>query len=202
MYLLKKAGKQYIYKLKAGDSIIIHKDDSQLYVILVGVMSLYKIFNNKEVCPLSILCNRNIILPIFESNYNINYYYRIEALSTTYIISLCQKKFYPFELVLTSKYKDLVSNNYSLTEILIHKNIKYRLAHLLLLLSENFGIIKYNQVIIPLTLPYKTLSIIIGSNRNSVGQIVRTLEKDNIIQHYSNYIAIHNLLKLNNYIYR
>ena len=64
-------------------------------------------------------------------------------------------------------------------EILVHKNIKNRLVHLLLVLSETFGITNSKQIYINLTLSYYTIAIIIGSNRNTIGQIINNLQKKN-----------------------
>jgi CRP-like cAMP-binding protein len=86
-------------------------------------------------------------------------------------------------------------------EVLAHKNMKNRFIHLLLALSETFGIINSKQIHINLTLSYYTIAIIIGSNRNTIGQIINNLQKKKLISYTINQIKILNLIKLSSYKY-
>jgi CRP-like cAMP-binding protein len=99
------------------------------------------------------------------------------------------------------QYKKTWIKYQTMIEILVHKNIKNRLVHLLLVLSETVGITNHKQIYINLTLSYYTIAIIIGSNRNTIGQIINHLQKKKLIVYTINQIIILNLIKLSSYKY-
>jgi len=187
---------RYIYKLIEGDSIVIHKSCSQFYVILAGVLNISKVFTNQEVYAINIISDGSFFRPSFSNYYANNYYYALQAIQTTYIVSLTNNKLHKFNLMEKDNRKAVMYNTCNLTEILIHKNTQYRLTHLLILLSKNFGILDSHKVVIPLQLSYKTLGIMIGSNGSSVGKILRILDKNHIVKHSRNWINIYSLKEL------
>lgn len=187
---------RYIYKLIEGDSIVVHKNCSQLYMVLAGVLNISKVFTNQEVYAINIISDGNFFMPSFSNCYANNYYYALQAVQTTYIVSLTNNKLHEFNLMEQYNRKAVIYNSCHLTEILIHKNTQYRLIHLLLLLSKSFGIVHSHKVVIPLQLSYNTLGIMIGSNGSSVGKILRILHKNHIAKHSRNWINIYSLKEL------
>nr|YP_009332625.1 global nitrogen transcriptional regulator [Membranoptera weeksiae]AHZ94639.1 global nitrogen transcriptional regulator [Membranoptera weeksiae] len=187
----------YIYKLNKGDKILYNPNKiyNRSIIILHGVIYLFKIFQNKEIFPLAILKTNNII--DLEYSYETQYYYTIIALDQAYLMSFSLlniknkiyiKKQILFNIIYGQK---LTLKQYELmNQILRHKYIKYRILQLILLLSLEFGIIHKNKIIIPFSLSQKNISIIIGSNKITINQIMNYLSKKTIIK-YSTKKIIH-----------
>nr|YP_009326625.1 global nitrogen transcriptional regulator [Membranoptera platyphylla]AMJ16882.1 global nitrogen transcriptional regulator [Membranoptera platyphylla] len=187
----------YIYKLNKGDKILYNPNKiyNRSIVILQGVIYLFKIFQNKEIFPLAILKTNNII--DLECSYETQHYYTIIALDQTYLMSFSlsdikNKIYIKKQILLNIIYGQKITlKQYELmNQILRHKYIKYRILQLILLLSLEFGIIHENKIIIPFSLSQKNLSIIIGSNKITINQIMNYLSKKTIIK-YSTKKIIH-----------
>ena len=130
----------YIYELNNGDALIIHEEDINTYILMEGIMLLQKQFTNQEIITTHILNAGNIIKTEFNPSYRKNYFYKIEAISKAYISSFSNKyKQFFFEQVFQYKNKDDLYNSYNTTEILIHKNMKNRFIHAIMVFGELFG---------------------------------------------------------------
>ena len=80
-----------------------------------------------------------------------------------------------------------------MNNIYAHKYAKHRLIQLLLLLSKEFGFFEKNHIILPIHISQITISIIIGSNKSTVNQIINNLYKIGAISYrHQKYICIHN----------
>lgn len=190
----KRSNRPYIYELNHGDSLIIHNEDTNIYIILEGIMLLQKQFTNDEILTTHILNSGNIINTEFKQSSKKNYFYKIEAISKTYISSLSHNyKNIFFEKVFYYKNKDDLYKSQNITEILIHKNVKHRFIHLIILLGELFGTSDYQKIIIQLQISHSMLASIIGTNTNTISKMIRYLEKLNIISYSRKQIIIYNL---------
>ena len=192
-----------IYKLNIEDSLIIHiNSNTNLYLILEGALIISKVFTNQEILTLGILTSQDIVSIYFDDISLPNYFYQVQAISETYIVSININHAKFFQEMIGIQYKKTWIKYQTMIEILVHKNIKNRLVHLLLVLSETFGITNSKQIYINLTLSYYTIAIIIGSNRNTIGQIINNLQKKKLIVYNVNQIIILNLIKLSSYKYK
>jgi CRP-like cAMP-binding protein len=192
-----------IYKLKIEDSLIIHTDNNtNIYLILEGALIINKVFTNQETLSLGIFTSQDIISTYFGNTLLPNYFYQIQALSETYIISISNDQAKVFKEIIGMQYKRTWIKYQNMIEILAHKNIKNRFIHLLLTLSEIFGITCDQQIHINLTLSYYTIATIIGGNRNTISKLIKNLQGDKLICYQINKIIIFNLIKLSLYRYR
>jgi hypothetical protein len=192
-----------IYKLKIEDSLIIHTDNNtNIYLILEGALIISKVFTNQETLGLGIFTSQDIISTYFSNTLSPNYFYQIQALSETYIISISNNQAKLFKEIIGIQYKKTWIKYQNMIEILAHKNIKNRFIHLLLTLSEIFGITCDQQIHINLTLSYYTIATIIGGNRNTISKLIKNLQRDELISYQINKIIIFNLIKLSLYRYR
>jgi hypothetical protein len=192
-----------IYKLKIEDSLIIHTDNNtNIYLILEGALIISKVFTNQETLGLGIFTSQDIISTYFGNTLSPNYFYQIQALSETYIISISNNQAKLFKEIIGIQYKKTWIKYQNMIEILAHKNIKNRFIHLLLTLSEIFGITCDQQIHINLTLSYYTIATIIGGNRNTISKLIKNLQRDELISYQINKIIIFNLIKLSLYRYR
>ena len=181
----------YIYKLNKGDSLIYknNKKYNNSIIILNGIVYLLKIFTNKEIISLGILNTNNIIPEIHNEKY---YYYTITAIETTFLLSfkwqdiISNKKIKPKLLknILIS-YQFTINKYEIMNNIHSHKYIRYRLIQLIIFLSKEFGSFKNNRIIIPFNISQATISIIIGTNRSNVNQIINKLYKMKLISYYN-----------------
>jgi CRP-like cAMP-binding protein len=191
-----------IYKLNIEDSLIIHINNNlNLYLIIEGALIISKVFTNQEVLTLGILTSQDIVAIHFDHLSLPNYFYQVQAISETYIISINNNHIKFFQEMIGLQYKETWTKYQTMIEVLAHKNMKNRFIHLLLVLSETFGITNNKQIHINLTLSYYTIAIIIGSNRNTIGHIINNLQKKKLISYTINQIKILNLIKLSSYKY-
>nr|QHO64087.1 Global nitrogen transcriptional regulator [Lympha mucosa] len=191
----------HIYKLKIEDSLIIHTDNNtNIYLILEGALIINKVFTNKEILGLGIFTSQDIISTYFDNTLLPNYFYRIQALSETYIISINNNQAKFFKEII--QYQKTWLKYQNMIEILAHKNLKNRFIHLLLTLSETFGITDNQHIHINLTLSYYTIATIIGGNRNTISKLIKNLEQNELIAYHFNKIIIFNLIQLSLYRYR
>nr|QCI06079.1 global nitrogen transcriptional regulator [Delesseria sanguinea] len=187
----------YIYKLNKGDKILYNPNKiySKSIIVLHGVIYLFKVFQNKEIFPLAILKTNHII--DLNYYYETQHYYTIIALDKTYLMSFSlleiKNKIYIKKQILFNiihGQKSTLRQYELMNQILKHKYIKYRILQLILLLSLEFGIIHDNKIIIPFSLSQKSLSIITGSNKVTINEIMSYLSKKTIIK-YSTKKIIH-----------
>lgn len=192
-----------IYKLKIEDSLIIHTDNNtNIYLILEGALIISKVFTNQETLSLGIFTSQDIISTYFGNILLPNYFYQIQALSETYIISISNNQVKLFKEIIGMQYKRTWIKYQNMIEILAHKNVKNRFIHLLLTLSEIFGITYDQQIHINLKLSYYTIATIIGGNRNTISKLIKNLQRDELISYQINKIIIFNLIQLSLYRYR
>jgi CRP-like cAMP-binding protein len=187
------------YNLKAGDAVIIHSSHNfNIYLILEGALVLSKVFTNKEIISFSILKSQDLIITSFKELSRSNYFYKVEALADTYLLSFNRQSIQRYEsIIATQNYQTSLKNIY-MTEILAHRNTRNRLIHLLLILSELFGIVNKNYINIPLKISKLMLASIIGSNRNTVGQLIYQLEYNRSIRYSKQKIIIYDMVVLIN----
>nr|YP_009628789.1 global nitrogen transcriptional regulator [Balbiania investiens]QBX88572.1 global nitrogen transcriptional regulator [Balbiania investiens] len=187
------------YTLKAGDAVIIHSSNNfNIYLILEGALILSKVFTNREIISFSILKSQDIVITSFKDLSRSNFFYKVEALADTYLLSFNHQSIQPYEKIIAiQNYQTSLRYTY-MTEILAHRNTKDRLIHLLLILSELFGVVNKSYINIPLNISKLMLASIIGSNRNTVGQLISQLEYNRSIRYSKQKIIIYDMVSLIN----
>nr|QCI06167.1 global nitrogen transcriptional regulator [Dicranema revolutum] len=193
----------YIYKLRKNDSIVYTEEHNNTsIIILYGIAYILKTFTNKESITLAILESGNII-----HNYkpSTNYYYKIIAITNIFLLSFQLKDILNLKNYSNHQTFSKFIKLYNKTEkryemmhsVLAHKYIKNRLIQLILNLSQNFGIIKEKQIIIPYYISQINISIITGSNRTNINKILKTFYFDKYIEYSKNkHICIKEPIKL------
>lgn len=188
----------YLYKLNIKDAIVLHAENKgNIFVVLEGELLLSKVFSNNEKIGLNILSKHDVIQLDLSCFYNCNHYYQMEALSTAYILSLsklvlnrtCLFYFYKYQ------YKTVIKSLYIL-EIVIHRKVKTRLIHLLLVIAQLFGQFYKDYVQIDLVLSYTHLAILIGSNKNTVALCLKDLQKQKLISYQFDHVIIYDPIQL------
>lgn len=194
--------------LNKNDSIIITHllQETQLVVILDGLVQTMQIFTNGEGLCTSLLKANNIIQLNYTQTKHVNYYYKATAITKTAIISIPIQEFAKKTSKtqqLLKKFIQLNTYNYTsyniMTSILCHKNTKKRIIQLLLILSKEFGQTQYEHIIIPFCLSHNTISIITGSHRVNITRIMNELKKNKIISYNSQRLIIQDIIKLSQY---
>ena len=202
----------YIYKIKSGDAIIKSCNHrlKKSAIILHGTIYLSQIFSNQETIPISILHKNNIIDLDNYLLYNQSYY-KISAIKESYIMIISINDLINYKKInnhilysLLINYKLTLYNENHIRYILSHKNIKYRVIQLLIILSTYFGRIDKNLVKIQLRIKIEDLAILTGSNINITHKILKILKSQNILKksHKTSFILninslIHNIYLLN-----
>lgn len=188
----------HLYKLKIGDSLIIHRENNRnLYLILEGVIVLSKVFTNKEILSIGIFSWQDVIMTNFDNLSSPNYFYKIQAICSTYIISVDRKNINFTQQIINMKSKQTNIKYQNMIEILAHKNIKNRFLQLLLILCDASSIINKNHIEIQLSLSKTIIAAILGSNRNTINQLIQEMQNKQLICYANNKIIIYNLLSLN-----
>jgi Crp-like helix-turn-helix domain len=199
-YSYTKLSLGYVYKMRPNDSLILHIEDKRIYIIIEGLLIVNKCFSNREIFTIGIISIGDTILPRLGGASNHNYFYRIEAIATSYIISLDKNKHNISYKYIHQKYYFIDQYlDFKVEEILVHKTIKHRLIHLLLILSQICGIKYGNKVYLKAILSYKTLSYITGTGENTIRRLLKDLTKKNIIKYYKKRIVINDLTILGKY---
>nr|YP_009315025.1 Global nitrogen transcriptional regulator [Scinaia undulata]SCW23480.1 Global nitrogen transcriptional regulator [Scinaia undulata] len=186
----------YTYKLKQRDKLIIHQNNINTYIIIEGVLVVHKVFSNQERYAICILSAGDIATTPFGFAVATNYFYEIESLSTSYILSCCTASAQSLKPLISMKYSSNTLNHHDIIEILAHKNTKRRIIHVFLILSELFGEYKKNFLTLNLSISYQTLGSIIGTNKNTINKLIRELEKNNLLIYSKDQITINNLIDL------
>nr|YP_009313388.1 Global nitrogen transcriptional regulator [Dichotomaria marginata]SCW21642.1 Global nitrogen transcriptional regulator [Dichotomaria marginata] len=188
----------YTYKLNTEDKLIVHRETYSTYIIIEGIVVISKIFTNKEKFSICIIDQYQIINTPFNKENQVNYFYQIQALTTTYLLSFPNKEIQKIKNIIPNENKQILSY-YHMIEILIHKNIRQRLIHLLINLSEFFGQYKKTYILINISLSYNTIGSIIGANKNTISKLIKELEHFKIITYKKQHIIIHDLITLSYY---
>jgi len=195
----------YVYKLNKGDAIIyqLNTNKASSIIILHGLMYLIKTFTNHEKLSIAILKTNHIINAISKVKEKNLYYYKAIAIKETFIINfneedLIKNQIYINLLIaIIQSYQQTIYQYEMMSNILMHKYVKNRILQLILLLSEEFGIIKKQQIIIPFIISQKTIGIITGSNRITVNRILCQLQNQMLLSYSpQKYILIKNPLIL------
>nr|YP_010728747.1 global nitrogen transcriptional regulator [Phymatolithon calcareum]WEA76797.1 global nitrogen transcriptional regulator [Phymatolithon calcareum] len=172
--------------LKKNDSIIITHilQETQLVIILDGLVQIIKIFTNGEGLCTNLLKANNIIQLNHPKTKHVNYYYKATAITKTAIANIPMqeltkktsktqqsiKKFIKLNIYNHASYNIMI-------HILCHKSTKKRIIQLLLILSKEFGQSQQKHIIIPFYLSHNTISIITGSHRVNITRIMNELKK-------------------------
>nr|UEQ12010.1 global nitrogen transcriptional regulator [Kumanoa mahlacensis] len=187
----------HLYKLNIGDSLIIHRENNKnLYLILEGVIVLSKAFTNKEILSMGIFSWQDVIMTNFGKLSSPNYFYKIQAICSTYLISVNRKNITFTQKIIHIKSKQTSIKYQNMIEILAHKNIKNRFVQLLLTLCDTCSTINKNHIEIQLSLSKTIIATILGSNRNTINQLIQEMQKKRLICYAKNKIIIYNLLSL------
>ena len=183
----------YVYKMKPNDSLILHRESSNAYSVIEGILIIHKCFSNNEIFTTSIIGTNGVIAPDFPPSSTNNYFYIIEALSISYLINKTRQN-----MIYQSSNINNVANMvyHSMEEVLIHKTVKNRLIHVLLKLSEICGVECGNKIVLEVQLSYQTLSCITGTSKNTIRKLVKSLIQNNLIEYHKEYIIINNLILL------
>nr|QCI05460.1 global nitrogen transcriptional regulator [Crouania attenuata] len=194
-----------VYKMYKGDSLIQPKTikNTHILVILQGILSMYHVLNKTEVICNSIVYTGHIITSN-DSDYTYNYI----SLRTSYIISLpitttdlnqyIDHKI--FNQILYN-YNNTLKQNIDINRIFIHKNIKFRLIQIIIILSMKFGIIHNQKIMIPLIIHKIDLANILGGNINTINKILKDLDDQKIVTYAKRNIYVHNIVFLKYYCY-
>nr|YP_009392365.1 global nitrogen transcriptional regulator [Osmundaria fimbriata]ARW60927.1 global nitrogen transcriptional regulator [Osmundaria fimbriata] len=182
----------YIYKLNQEDTIIMDSclpKINKMIIILYGSILCVKIFSNQEVLPIAILNNQNLFKIEELKSYN-KFYYQLKALEKTYIITFNSENIYKKKIkkyLLTNilcSYENTLKQYEIMSEIISQKYIKKRIFQIILLLLLKFGKINQNRVYLPFKISYKNLASLTGTNKTTVGKIIKQMNRDKIIHYY------------------
>ena len=194
--------------IESNDSIVFHKSlDNRCAVFLLdGCIKLLKVFTNGEtICEQLLYKNNSIFNTHNLSKPGSNYYYKATAVIKTAIVTVSLQEPINLSFILVPPANKTFAtpgqyenrNNTSMTNILCSRNTKKRIIQLLLIFAKNFGEHTANQNInIPFCISHQTISLIIGSNRTHVSQIMSNLKKLGIISYNNQKITIYSVLKL------
>lgn len=184
----------YIYKLHAGEALILHNTSKHInYIIIEGNLLLTKHFINKKIISMRLLGTKDIIIPDFSKISIVNYFYQVYAISSTYLFSYSNFSTHKFFQKIVPTHNNLP--NY-LLDILVHRNVKQRLIQTFLIFTELHGIINKTKVEIHLHISYDLLSWMTGSNKNTISILMNTLITKELILYSKHKIIINNILDL------
>nr|YP_009394642.1 global nitrogen transcriptional regulator [Vertebrata thuyoides]ARW63204.1 global nitrogen transcriptional regulator [Vertebrata thuyoides] len=170
----------HVYKLESTDNIIlknIEKNNFNSIIILDGIITLVKIFQNKETLPLAIL-SRNHIISHRESH---GAYYKITALKNTYLITLKEHILYYnkaknfSKINIAKNYKKTLERYEETLQIIHQKNTTNRIILFILLIFAKFGLIKKHKIIVPVELRKEYIATMTGTSMYSVHRILKKI---------------------------
>nr|YP_009315432.1 Global nitrogen transcriptional regulator [Yamadaella caenomyce]SCW23887.1 Global nitrogen transcriptional regulator [Yamadaella caenomyce] len=180
-----------IYRLNTGDIMINYQTTYNRYVVVEGVLIMYKCFTNGEKFCVGIIGKGYTMFPKKERHQQYYYIYQLEALKLTYILSMSEKKSYSY-LCTNQQYKYY----YNVVDIIIHKTMRQRIVQLLLTLCELTGVPKQSckYMLLEIALPLSTIATIVCSHRNTVSKIMIELKNEKRILYTRNYIIVYNTI--------
>nr|YP_009393408.1 global nitrogen transcriptional regulator [Symphyocladiella dendroidea]ARW61970.1 global nitrogen transcriptional regulator [Symphyocladiella dendroidea] len=190
----------YIYRLKEEDFIILNKNNSNIIIILSGIVFITKVFPNKELLPIAILNKHNILI---KSNKESKIYYKIVALERAYILTLSEynlnkSKNILIEINILNSYNKTIGKYEAMNNIMSQKQIKNRILQLIFTICLQFGKVESQKIFIPFKLSNKNIAILTGTSEHTVNKVIRKIYKQGIIKEYNNkVISINNILYLN-----
>nr|YP_009313796.1 Global nitrogen transcriptional regulator [Helminthocladia australis]SCW22050.1 Global nitrogen transcriptional regulator [Helminthocladia australis] len=184
-----------MYKLHPGDSLIIHPEDNNIYIIIQGLLIIHQTFSNGTKISKCIIKNGYFINQLFQSRQIHNYFYIVEATNISYVLTISHKDVFNVQKVLILHKNQLLSSR-NVLDVLIHKNIKERIVHLILMLSELAGRSSNNYIFIDIHLSLSTIATIVGSSRNTVSSIINEFRKNKLIAYQKQKIIIYDISKL------
>lgn len=196
-----------IHIIESGDSIVFYSSPKSRHTIFLldGCIKLLKVFTNGEIiCERLLYKNHSASNNYDLSKQKSNYYYKATAIIKTAIVAVSLQKPMKSASTLKISIKKLATlhqyencSNEPMISILCNRNTKRRVIQLLLTLAKNFGEYTTSHSInIPFHVSHYTISLIIGSNRTHVSQIMSGFKKLNIISYNNQRIIIYNVLKL------
>ena len=192
-----------IHILEKDDCFIINHITHKIKVIylLDGFMQILQVFTNGEkICKQLIYSNSIVQNTNINTNKINTYYYKAVAITKTVVMSVPKKI-----LEKTLKNNNILTQDFQITyrhpnndiiKILIYKNTKKRVFHLLLILSKHFGKFENNYIVIPFYLSHFMIANITGSQRITINRIMSKLKQDGIINYNHKYIFIYQIVKL------
>ena len=169
-----------VYKLNEGDSIILKNKEEknlEIVIILTGIISLAKIFCNKEILPLAIL-NKNDIVhqrTIDQTNY------QITALKSSYIIKLKEENLYKakikieYTINIIKCYQQTIKKYEEIISIINQTNKTKRIILFILLIFWRFGNIDEYKIIISFKLRKNYISTMTATSINTVNKIIKKI---------------------------
>lgn len=170
----------HIYKLNQGDSIILKKNTAKNFdtiIILTGIMSLAKIFYNKELLPLAILNKNDIVNQNSINKTN----YKITALKSSYIIKLKEKSLYNKKIEkqcqhnIIQYYQKTIKKYEETISIINQKNQTKRIILFILLIFWKFGNIRKSKITISFKLTKKCIATMTSTGINTVNKIIKKI---------------------------
>nr|YP_009122314.1 NtcA-like transcriptional regulator [Vertebrata lanosa]AJH66072.1 NtcA-like transcriptional regulator [Vertebrata lanosa] len=170
----------YVYKLEGKDSIIlknVKKNNLSAIIVLEGIITVVKIFQNREILPLAIL-DRNHIIGQRKSDEG---YYKITALNNTYLITLEESLLYQNQIKNSNKinipknYKKTLEKYEETIQIIKQKNTKNRITLFILFIFLRFGFVSKHKIVIQLELTKEYIAAMTGTSVNSVNKILRKI---------------------------
>nr|YP_010618974.1 Global nitrogen transcriptional regulator [Deltalsia parasitica]WAX02987.1 Global nitrogen transcriptional regulator [Deltalsia parasitica] len=191
----------YIYKLKREDFIILNKKNSNIIIILSGIIFITKVFPNKELLPIAILDKTNIFI---KSNKERRTYYKIFALEEAYVLtfnaSFLNKTYinHSININLLNKYKKTIDKYEAMNNIMSQKQIQNRILQLIFTICLQFGTVKNQKISIPFRLSNKNIAILTGTSEHTINKVIRRIYNKGIIKEKNNkIISINNIYYLN-----
>lgn len=182
----------FIYKLNMRDSLIYtsNSDYQRNILIMQGAVLVLKIFTNREIIPMSILNDHSII---FIKNYSFdieNYYYKAVALKETYMISLKMDDISSqiIHRYFIKAFYNTIRKQILIAQILLHKEANNRTLQIIIYLSEYFGYLKNNDIIVDLQINYNLLALMTATNTKNMRKIINKLKNRIIIKSNKNKI--------------
>lgn len=169
-----------------------------LFFIKEGKLRLYKINAEGKQFTVGIMGKGNMFGEIDTFSFGTNGLY-IETMEETLICSVPKERFENFlekRPQLAMKFLTELSNMLRERDELLEKlalgDVRERILHLLLKLSERFGAIEDNGLVkIDLALTHQEVANMIGATRESVTMILNELTKEHIIRTGRKSISVH-----------
>ncbi|WP_127493686.1 Crp/Fnr family transcriptional regulator [Paenibacillus glycanilyticus] len=170
---------------------IIQKPDTAqdgLYFIKEGKVRLYRITPEGKQFTVVILGKGNIFGEIETFSFGTNGYY-IETMDETLICSVSKQNFEGFlaerpllAMKMLTELSKVLKDKDEMLEKLALGDVRERILHLLFKLSERFGVEDEGNIRIDLPITHQDLANMVGATREAVSVILKTLERNNIIQ--------------------
>nr|YP_009394433.1 global nitrogen transcriptional regulator [Leptosiphonia brodiei]ARW62995.1 global nitrogen transcriptional regulator [Leptosiphonia brodiei] len=169
-----------VYKLNQSDSIVLKNTEEKnldIIIILTGIISLAKIFCNKEVLPLAILNKNDIISQSKVQKTN----YQITALKTSYVIKIKEQNLYQKNIKAIDKpyiiayYQQTIEKYEETLSIINQQNKTKKILLFLLHIFWRFGSIHQYKIIISFKLTKNCISIMTATSINTVNKIIKKI---------------------------